>query len=207
MVKDLTGEKFGRLTVIEFVEIKNRGAVWKCVCECGKYKNVRAGDLKAEKIKSCGCLRKEVSKQTITKLCTTHGQRNTRLYRIWRDMKQRCYDRNAKNYHNYGGRGIEVCLEWKNSFKSFYEWSINNGYNNDLSIDRINVNGNYYPDNCRWATVKEQCNNTRKNVMITYNGKSQTLKEWAEELNINYHTLWKRIKVYKWSAERALNLT
>ena len=136
---------------------------------------------------SCGCLVKE------NHICT-HNKSYTRLYRIWQKTKQRCYNENHKHFQYYGARGITVCDEWKNDFQVFYEWAINNGYSDELTIDRINVNGNYEPSNCRWATRKEQMNNTRQNRFITYNGKTQTAKQWSEELGIKYPTLQGRLQ-------------
>lgn len=117
-----------------------------------------------------------------------------RLYEIWKGMKRRCYDVKRKEYKNYGGRGIEVCDEWANNFSAFYTWALENGYNNALTIERNDVNGNYEPSNCRWATKKEQANNRRDNQFLTYNGKTQTIAQWAKELNINQNTLRNRIQ-------------
>ena len=119
--------------------------------------------------------------------------RKLRLYRIWTDMKRRCYDEKRSEYKNYGGRGIEICQEWKNSFEAFRNWATENGYTDELTIDRIDVNGNYEPSNCRWATLKEQANNMRTNTMITYKGETKTLAQWAESFGINYHTLVSRL--------------
>lgn len=115
-----------------------------------------------------------------------HGKYHTRLYRIYSNMKKRCYNSNMINYKNYGGRGIKVCNEWLDNFMTFYDWAMDNGYRDDLTIDRIDINGNYEPANCRWLTYKQQANNRRNNVYLTYDGKTQTMKEWADELNIPY---------------------
>lgn len=119
--------------------------------------------------------------------------RKLRLYRIWTDMKRRCYDESHSEYKNYGGRGIEICQEWKNSFEAFRNWATENGYTDELTIDRIDVNGNYEPSNCRWATVKEQANNMRTNTKVTYKGETKTLAQWAESFGINYNTLITRL--------------
>lgn len=119
--------------------------------------------------------------------------RELRLYRIWTDMKRRCYDERCLEYRNYGGRGIEICQEWKNSFEAFRSWAMENGYADDLTIDRIDVNGNYEPSNCYWVTAKEQANNMRTNTLVTYKGETKTLVQWAESFGINYHTLVSRL--------------
>lgn len=157
-IKDLTGQKFGRLTVLERSESNKDGrAQWLCLCECGEIK-VKLGKLLLNgHCKSCGCGEYENRVNNIT----SHKLSNTRLYNIWCAMKQRCYYSKHKDYHNYGGRGITVCEEWKNDFKSFYDWSITHGYADNLTIDRMDVNGNYEPNNCRWATAKEQRLNQR----------------------------------------------
>lgn len=132
-----------------------------------------------------------------------HGKRNTRLFSIWINMLTRCSNKNTKAYNYYGGRGITVCDEWKNSFNSFYDWSMNNGYESNLTIDRIDVNGNYSPDNCRWTTIKTQANNRRNNHYVNINGVVRTLTEWCELYGINYRTVQDRLK-RGWSVEKAL---
>lgn len=124
----------------------------------------------------------------------THGLSNTRIYKIWECMKYRCSNPNRPEYPNYGGRGIIVCDEWANNFLSFYEWSMSNGYNESLTIDRIDVNGNYEPDNCRWTDMKTQANNTTRCIYITYQDKTQTLTQWCEELNLSYDTIRTRLR-------------
>ena len=136
--------------------------------------------------------------------CSTHGKTGTRIHDIWRSIKRRCYTKSHKEYERYGARGIKVCEEWVNSFQEFYNWAMANGYRDDLTIDRKDTNGNYEPSNCRWVTQKEQQNNRRNNHYITYNGKTQTAKQWAEELNKNYSTIITRLN-RGWSIERTLN--
>lgn len=126
-----------------------------------------------------------------------------RLYSIWNGVKTRCYNSNHVHYSDYGGRGIAMCHEWKDDFKTFQDWAFKNGYSEELTLDRIEPNGNYEPSNCRWTTRKEQQNNRRNNIIITYNGKTQTLAQWADEVGINYHKLLIRIS-RGWDAERAL---
>ena len=192
--KDLTGMKFGRLTVIkEDGKAKDGHRKWLCKCECGNLVSVRGNDLTgANGTRSCGCLRSIVPKEKQT----THGKTNSRIYKIWGNMKARCYNSNNAAYRNYGGRGIKVCDEWLNSFEAFDSWAMANGYSDDLTIDRVDNNGNYEPSNCRWATVKEQSNNTRVNVYYTHDGKTQSMKMWAEELGYDYALIRDRHKLH-----------
>ena len=161
---DLTGQRFARLVVespadsIRDSSGRSRKA-WNCVCDCGNAVIVRGNDLKNGKVLSCGCLKCENLK--VKKIAKTHGLHGSRLYRIWRNIKTRCYNANSPDFQYYGSRGIVVCDEWKNNFKSFYEWSISNGYSEDLTIDRIDTFGNYEPSNCRWITIQEQQKNRR----------------------------------------------
>lgn len=195
-VKNLTGQRFGKLTVLEQVESKNGRSMWKCLCDCGNYKIASSSTLHNGRTRSCGCL--EPNK--------THGKANTRLYRIYSGMKARCYNQNTKAYKHYGGRGITICDEWlgENGFVKFYDWSIKNGYSENLSIDRIDVNGNYEPSNCRWADAKTQSINKRNKITIYYGGEEKTLVELSEEFEINYETLRHRIFDKKMDVEKAL---
>lgn len=122
-----------------------------------------------------------------------HGMSNTKIYNVWYAMKQRCYYTKDTNYKHYGGRGITVYDEWRYNFKAFYDWSMANGYQDDLTIDRIDVNGNYTPENCRWVDLKTQANNKRTNVYFTYNGITKTIKQWSEIFNISYKTVTTRM--------------
>jgi hypothetical protein len=162
---DLTGQRFGRLTVISFSKLnKHRQSLWLCRCDCGNEIVTRSMCLVHGKTHSCGCFQKE----GIVKRNTTHGLTKTRLHRIWWGMKQRCCDKNCRAYINYGSRGILICNEWHDDFLTFYNWAVSHGYSDDLSIDRINNDGNYEPSNCRWTTAKEQSNNrrTRKRYVL-----------------------------------------
>jgi hypothetical protein len=132
-----------------------------------------------------------------------HGGKHTRLYEIWCGMKQRCYNKNSSHYPRWGGRGITVCSEWLVDFNNFKHWAERNGYASDLTIDRIDNNGNYCPENCRWASVQEQNNNQRTNRLVTFQGKTQNLKQWSKELGINYGTLLSRLDKSHWSIEKA----
>lgn len=205
---DLTGQKFGRLTVVERVEnyVTPKGIQmpqWKCKCDCGKEKVVRGHDLKRGNTTSCGCLRREKMFE-IGKNSTTHGHSRERLYRIWADMKSRCYNPNSIKYYIYGAEGKTVCDEWLHDFEAFYKWAMANGYADNLTIERIDGTKGYSPENCRWATKKEQNVNKRNNHLITYNGKTQTLSQWADELGISRAVLYMRINKLHWDIERAL---
>ena len=197
---DLTGQKFGRLMVIECAGRDKRGrAIWKCKCDCGN-EAIKGSDRLIRGItQSCGCLHTERTRQANTR----HGLTHTRLFNIWSGMRKRCYNSNCHAYKDYGGRGITISEEW-NDFITFKDWALTHGYDNNLTIDRKDVNGNYEPSNCRWATMKVQSNNTRTNRIITFNGKTQTMKEWANELNINYQTLSTHINRDKWNVVKAL---
>lgn len=147
---------------------------------------------------SCGCYRKEK--------VTKHGLYNTRLHSIWNSMITRCYNKNRKSYKNYGERGIKVCEEWRNNFQAFYDWSMSNGYNDNLTIDRIDNDENYSPNNCRWVDYKTQARNRRSNRKYTINSETRCLSEWCEILNLNYSTVIKRLDICHWSIYKALEL-
>lgn len=258
---DLTGEKFGRLTVISKGDKANNGSIkWLCRCECGKEKYIRGDILRCGNTKSCGCLSSETAKSHLlnqrfgsltvikeigrskhgdvmwlclcdcgnttevksvnlihgaTKSCgcktnemisdknKKHGLVNDKLYSVWSGMKSRCYNPNNREYNNYGGRGITICDEWKNDFTKFYNWAINNGFDKNLTIDRININQNYCPDNCRWITNKEQQRNKRNTIYLTYKNETKPLMEWSEIVGINSETIKNRLK-RNWSVEDAL---
>ena len=193
---DLAGQRFGNLVAINYVGKKSNNILWHCKCDCGNETDVHYGNLISGHTKSCGCSREK------------HGMKNTRLYRIWANMKARCYYKKCVDYKDYGQRGIRVCDTWKNSFVAFNKWAFENGYDENLgkwecTIERINVNGNYEPSNCKWVTIKEQANNKTNNVFITYKGETKTLPMWAEILDLPYKTIYSRIKYRKWSVEDA----
>lgn len=199
-LKDLTGQKFGRLTVIKRNGSTEEGkAKWDCLCDCGNTVTVVGKNITHSFTRSCGCLKKEFSDIRFT----THGSCNTRLYKIWCSIHYRCKNINSREYKYYGERGISVCGEW-DDFTPFKEWSLFNGYADTLTIDRRDNNGNYEPSNCRWVTYKVQGSNKRNNHLLTCNNKTQTLTQWSSESNIPYYVLQRRININHWSAERAL---
>ena len=196
--KDIAGQRFGRLIVLDY-SYSNKGAYWLCRCDCGNEKQIKGSDLICGNIISCGCAKKERFRNMALK----HGYCGHRLYTIFGNIKNRCCNPNNSSYNYYGGRGITICDEWRYNFQTFYDWAMLNGYKEDLTIDRIDNNGNYEPNNCRFITHKENCNNTRKNVYITYNNKTQTKAEWSREYNIKQDLLKDRLK-WGWSIEKAL---
>ena len=189
----LTGMVFGHLCVTEFSHAYNGHSYWLCRCDCGGYTIARGSHLKAGNVSSCGCRKGHI----------THGESKTRLYSVWCGMRERCQNPNSKEYLRYGGRGIFVCSEW-NNYEVFRDWALSHGYAPNLSIDRKDNNGHYTPENCRWATAKEQANNTRRTRFIEFAGERHSVSEWARRLGINQSTLSMRLNKYGWSAEKAL---
>ena len=193
--KDLVGNKYGKLTVIGFSNVDAKGhTYWICKCECGGETIARSSHLLSGNVSTCGCGKSHKR---------THGDTGKRLYTIWSNMKSRCYNKNSSEYFRYGGRGISICEEWLD-YGVFKDWAINNGYSDELSIDRINNDGNYEPKNCKWSTAKEQANNTSRNRNVCVNGETHSVTEWARILGINQSTLSMRMNKYGWSEERAI---
>lgn len=200
---DLTGEKFGRWTVLSFShkEIISKTHVyyfWNCRCECGTEKTILANTLRSGKSKNCGCLAKELSHKA-----RKHGMSNTRLFSIWHSMIERCENPNTKGYRLYGARGISVCKEWHDS-TTFFQWALSNGYADHLTIDRKDSNGNYEPTNCRWVDTKTQANNTSRNHYLTINGETKTVAQWGETNHIPYKLIYKRVNDLGWTFEKSV---
>ena len=179
---DLAGKRFGRLLVLEKCGHIGKYIAWKCKCDCGNETVVAVNNLQNGSTKSCGCLARELSSARHK----IHGLTNTTLHKTWKNIKTRCYNPNCQKYKNYGGKGICMCNEWLDDFNSFYEWSINNGWKDGLTIDRIDVDGNYEPSNCRWVDWKTQQRNKSNNIYVEFNGKKVCLKEYAELKGISY---------------------
>jgi hypothetical protein len=195
---ELVGEKFGRLTVIEFKEIKNEKAYWLCKCECGNPVFVPTYRLKGGITQSCGCLQKERTSDAKF----IHGQIKSSEYSSWVNMKNRCLNPKTIGYSAYGGRGIKVCKRWRNSFEEFFK-DMGSKPTPRHTLDRKNPDGNYEPNNCRWATEEEQQNNRRNNRVIEYKGESLTVSQLARKYNQNPQLVLERVNK-GWSIERAL---
>ena len=203
---DLTGQRFGRLTVIEraedYVSPKGkRHPRWLCHCDCGNTVSVYGEFLRDGRIKSCGCLMREIAAEKHK----THGLRKTRLYNIWSLMRRRCTDPHSKDFARYGGRGITVCNEWLHSFQAFYDWSQKNGYRANLSIDRIDNDKGYSPHNCRWASKETQGRNKSTNLYITIGDEIKPLSEWCIKYGVPYSTAYARLS-RGWTSEEALGI-
>lgn len=191
MKQNLIGKQFSRLTVISHFGYKHGHQIWNCRCECGKEKPISAQSLRTGATRSCGCLKKEIHRF----IFTTHNSSYTIEYRTLSRIKTRCLKKSCRDYMDYGGRGIKVCKEWlgKGGFENFLK-SMGKKPKGIFSLDRIDNNGNYEPSNCRWATPIQQANNKRNNLLFTIDGKTQSLKAWCREKNINYLTVYCRIK-------------
>ena len=186
--KDLTEQRFGRLTVIRATDKRyQRNVVYECLCDCGNTCFVISRYLPNGHVTSCGCRKRE------TQIPKTHGESKSRLYKIWRSMKYRCNNPASKDFRNYGGRGISVCVAWQSDFAAFREWALANGYKEGLSIDRIDVNGNYTPENCRWISSFAQHSNTRSNIYAEINGERHTVAEWCRILDLPHNAVRSRI--------------
>lgn len=200
-IRDISGQTFGRLTVIK-IAAKNSGRTkWRCLCSCGKNVSIAGTNLQSGNTTSCGCARVDLNRKTKT----IHGMRKTPEFGIWCNMRRRCADPNDKYFHIYGGNGITVCKEWQNSFSKFFS-DMGERPSDKHTLDRINSTNGYSPNNCRWATQTEQQNNRRDNKRFPYNGKSMTLRQIvdASKTNISFRTLRSRVFTQRWTLERAL---
>jgi hypothetical protein len=184
--------------VIAFDSLRKGRSYWNVQCDCGEIKTLRIDGM--HDYSTCDKCKAEKQRQRML----THGETKTSLYKTWQGIKERCYNSNSTIYKYYGGRGITVCEEWLDNFLAFYNWSIENGYTNELTIERKDVDGNYCPENCRWATQVEQANNKNNNHLLTFNGESHTIAEWGRITEIPEGTIERRINRQHWSIERAL---
>lgn len=204
-IKDLTGQKFGRWTVVSQADRKHSQTYWNCVCECGKTKSVYSQSLVKGLSMSCGCARDEETARRNFKhgVCDgCHTKQPPRTYNCWRNMKARCQNPNNHKYPIYGGRGIQVCERWQD-FSNFLS-DIGECHGNEFSIDRIDNDGNYELGNCRWATMEQQMSNQSTNNLVTFNGETKTVSQWSRQLGIKYGTILRRINSGNWSVEKAL---
>lgn len=211
--EDITGKKFGRLTVLYFIpkeERKARQYNWMCQCECGNKIKANANKLKTGLQQSCGCLKEEM-KPRLGQITRKYEFSNKRLYTVYKSMIDRCTNPKAKRYKDYGGRGITVCPEWMNDYDAFARWAFPNGYDPDAdfgncTIDRIDVDGNYCPENCRWIPNEDQQNNRRNCVILEYNGEKHSMKEWSKILKVPYGTVTYHCRIKGESIEEMLNI-
>lgn len=191
MKADLTGKKFGKLTAVKIVgKDKQRNNLWNCKCDCGNEIVVRSCELKRGHCKSCGCFQKEQS----SKFNKTHGESKSKLYNVWIDMKARCKAKTHHAYKWYGEKGVSVCKEWDNDYLAFKKWSIDNGYKDGLTIDRIDSNGNYCPENCRWATRKQQSNNISSCVYFDFMGERLNITQFCEKYNVSHSHFYSKAR-------------
>lgn len=199
------GKKFGRLTIISFEHSKPpyRGWIWVCKCECGNIKKLIPGDVKSGKVMSCGCLHDEMCANRATKFKHLIKD-NKRLYSIYNGVKKRCYNKSEPRYKDYGARGIKMCDEWLESFDDFAEWSLINGYSDKMTLERVNVNGNYCPENCKWITLQEQAFNKRTTIWVNYKGEHIQLKKLCKRESVSYDTVHNRIYSLGWSVDKAI---
>lgn len=208
---DLTGMTFGRLKVIKRAPNRGKQVYWVCECSCDNHtiKEYRGASLKNGHVKSCGCLKRENDMRLIDSYnsargADSHNMSNTRIYSIWKSMKKRCLNENCSRYKDYGERGIDIYDEWEKSFNSFYIWAINNGYNDDLTLERKDNDKGYNPDNCIWIPLKYQARNTRNTVRVEFNGEMYTLHELSDITGIPYSII--KDRYYRgWDIERIIN--
>jgi hypothetical protein len=199
IAENLIGQKFGCWSVTGR-EIKNRKTIWKCKCVCGTERLIVRCNLTRGQTTNCGCLQRLKTAERLK----THGESKTKLYGVWCAMRRRCYLKTTKDYKNYGARGIKVCDQWNEGYQSFKDWALQFGYVEGLTLERNDVNGDYTPDNCAWITKAEQAKNTRRSVMLTIEGETKPLTQWAEIHGMNKGTLGSRYRSRRWSMNEIL---
>lgn len=199
-ILDIVGKRFGNFVVMEKIKTDDKShSYYKCKCDCGNIFIKRRDIIIHSKHQACNeCKRNRPD-------IITHNHSNTKLYRVYYSIKERCYNPKCKEYHNYGERGIKLCDLWISNFEEFYNWSITHGYEDGLQIDRIDNNSDYSPDNCRWVTPEVNSNNKRTCVYIEYNGEKLTINQWAKRLNINKNTFWRYIRKKNYSIDYIIN--
>lgn len=196
-MKDYKNRCYGRLTIIDVTKVGKRTYL-SCICSCGNQKTIRADHVTSKKIQSCGCLQRETKNKT-------HGKSKTKEYNAWMHMKQRCLNKSNSDYQSYGGRGISVCDRWVNSFENFFS-DMGICPFPDYSLDRIDVDGNYEPQNCKWSSPSEQARNKRCSVKLTIDGETKSIHDWAENVEISADTIKARVQKLGREPTDALNL-
>ncbi|WP_114752346.1 hypothetical protein [Pleomorphovibrio marinus] len=199
MINIISGTKHNKLTILSEVDDNRKGRFVLCICDCKNKTTVNLASLRSGHVKSCGCLRPHITKPT-----RTHCMSKTRIYRIWRNIKTRCFNKKVRSYEHYGARGISICDEWMD-FIPFYEWSKKSGYKSNLTIERIDFNKDYCPENCTWIPLKDQAKNTRYAVLIDYMGEKKCIAEWCRVLNISARMVVAR-RLSGWSDYDALTI-
>lgn len=203
---NISGKRFGRLVAIEYAGKlgKDSSHFWRCICDCGKEVVVKKASLMKGFTRSCGCLRSDVAREkAIARAGKGAKKENKRLYTIWNSMKARCLNPNRKESKYYLLKGIRICEEWANDFLAFRDWALKNGYDETLTLDRIDNDGDYKPENCRWTTWTSQNNNTSKNKFISIDGETLTVAEWTRKMNFSRGLISSRLK-RGWTEERAV---
>lgn len=204
-LKDITGRRFGRLVAIEHTGYTDRGqSIWRFQCDCGNIYEAQSAPVVYGSVISCGCYNREKTAKKNFKHGFSESGKKEKLYSVWCSMRKRCRNENDQMYKYYGGRGITSCEEWED-YPTFRKWAYENGYEEGLTIDRIDVNGNYSPDNCRWIPMAEQMQNTRRNKYLTFNGETKCIAEWSREIGVSHNTIQRRLS-HGWTIEEALTI-
>lgn len=201
---NLVGKRYGRLVVLEKIGVRKRKTYWKCVCDCGKECEADTSSLNYGMKRSCGCLRRDAASK-VKHGDARKGYEYSNLYKSWSEMKRRCNNPKDMKFNSYGARGIKVCKEWSEDYSVFKDWALKNGYQKGLTIDRVDVNGNYCPENCRWANNKQQSRNKQDTVYVVYQGKKIALIQLCEDLNISYTCVYQRLYKLGWDVEKAVS--